>query len=207
MSLFEKIQIKKYVRAKDIISGLLFVGGTLLLILAQKESHSVDELQNNRTETILEFVGVKLGITELKTSMNEYLLRYLTSQQIYNEEMNNTYSLFCVNTPSGETIQGEFQANLSACFDPQANLQYYFNDTSSLNCERSVWYQKEAEFSEILLQADKEILNKINTHKNSRNNFENIAILLYGLGFLIALSSIRVKESKNNSKSLPSTTN
>jgi len=192
----EKIKIAKYMNKRIIFSSLFFALATICLILAQNSSNALDDLSENKTHTILSFIGVKLSATEIKVSMNEYLLRYLSTDIKSNYE--NTNFTVIQAEPDNPSLISYYNPNLTDWFDSKDNVQFYFGDVGNLNSIRPLWYSKESDFMQILLNANSDFNEKIRDVKKQRDRYILFA-LLFNIAGIIILSSALSKVTRDNS--------
>jgi len=193
MGSIESFRLNKAYNIRFTFGTIFMIISAIFLLLSQQNSYKLDDLQNNRSETLLTFLSVKLGVTEIKVSMNEYLLRYVSSdirRKYENEDFNVTQAEvdpFSINT---------YNPNLTEWFNQKTNVQSYFTDVGSLNSQRPEWYKLEEQFLTILVKADEEIIEKITSAKKWRNIYIWLSAISNIIGFLFFFSIIKLKKQE-----------
>jgi len=111
---------------KEGLVGFLIVISTIFISASQFLSSTV-------TDDLIKAVGKNAIMLQTRNAMNEYLIRYLISGDVANSSK-RYYVTQAVPYPTFHIETNE--VNITAWFDKEGNLQYYFNETGALNSER-----------------------------------------------------------------------
>ncbi len=191
MKFLERVLLKRHLNKRMIFAMVLFTIATISIVLSQSKDMELNELQNKRVEMLIGTIGVKLSFTEIKVSMNEYLLRYLSSD-IQNKFVNEQFEVIQAVPGKGVEIV-EFSPNLTSWFDEHQNIQWYFGDVGNLNSVRPMWEKSEANFMEYLLGTNIDFERKIKTKKFQRDFYRTLSYVFNILGILVLIMTLKPK--------------
>lgn len=118
---------------RETLIGLLMVVGAITLLFSQYCSYKEQGITGN----LIECMDVQIKFQDIRAVMNEYLLRYVVSEEVVANHLKNNYT---IKVPLFEPFRiYENPVNLTRYFDKETNLQWYFNETGNLNLVRPMW--------------------------------------------------------------------